>query len=137
MRTPLVSIAAVVALLACGDPVAPVSGRTFALKTVGSSPLPVVGWHGDTFTAMLVGDTLRFNADGTGSEVVVYRFEAGGPLEDQGQIDRYHIEWTQTGSTIQFVAGCAPEMLCISAPAYTGSIGADGSLTVTDPYLYN
>jgi hypothetical protein len=119
--------------LACSDPAAPVSGRTFLLTSVDAHALPVAAWQGDTFTAMLVADTVRFDADGTGTEVVVYRFDSTQPLEEAGQTEHHRIEWTQSGATIQFVIECDPSTLCLIAPALTGTIGADGALTVTYP----
>jgi hypothetical protein len=133
MKMKLLISGLALAAFACSDPAAPVSGRTFVLTSVDAHALPAAAWQGDTFTAMLIADTLRFDSDGTGSEVVVYRFDSTGPLEEPGQTERLHIEWTQTGSTIQFVIECDPTTLCLRAPALTGTIGSDGALTVTSP----
>src|SRR4051812_2370048 len=105
-KTILFALAAALTLAACSDPVAPAPGGAYALKTVGTSPLPVVGWESEGFTSFLVGDTLTFNADGTGLEVVAFRFESTKPLEEPGQTERNAFTWTQHGSALEITIFC-------------------------------
>ena len=69
------ALVALLALIACDDPIRPqdVAG-TYVLRTVRGQPLPAVLWETDHTQLRVLADTLRLNADGTGSEAWLLEF---------------------------------------------------------------
>jgi hypothetical protein len=75
---------ALTAVTACADdPFGPqdVAGA-YVLRTVRGEPIPAVFWESDVTQLWVLADTLRLNADGTGSEIWLLEFKgqyASGP----------------------------------------------------------
>ncbi|HET9424935.1 MAG TPA: hypothetical protein VFO55_06140, partial [Gemmatimonadaceae bacterium] len=101
------------------------------LKTMKGQPLPQVAWESDTFTSFLVGDTLVFQANGTGEERVSYRFEprGGSQLEENGQHEVNAFTYTISGNDIAISLECSGLALCAPPPHYTGIID-DGRIAL-------
>jgi hypothetical protein len=85
VRNLLFAAIALAAVTACSDadPFGPqdIAGA-YVLRTVRGEPLPAVFWESDATRLRVFADTLRLNADGTGSEVWLLEYSgqyASGP----------------------------------------------------------
>jgi hypothetical protein len=115
--------------IGCGnDPIAPseVAG-TYVLLSIDGNALPAAaGYQGPADGAVIViADTLRLAADGSGSLVRVEQ-----PFPDPSSVERFestlHYHTTQGGLEITF--DCPPDalMLCVAGPHITARLGATG-----------
>ncbi len=128
------SLAALLATACSDDLLAPseVAG-TYVLLSINGNALPApAGYEGPADGSVIViADTLRLAADGSGSLV---RVEQPGP--DPSSVVRHesplHFETTEGGLAVTF--DCPPDalMLCIAGPHLTARLGPSG-LTAVRP----
>jgi hypothetical protein len=99
----------------------------YVLRTLAGDPLPAVGNQAANLVVM--GDTIRLRADGTGLETGV-ELVLDGTLPE-GEIKRGYerqFNYRLSGSRIEVEFPCPRDalMLCAALPHYTGSLTADG-----------
>ncbi|HET7549747.1 MAG TPA: hypothetical protein VFK04_00560 [Gemmatimonadaceae bacterium] len=129
-RTFLLSLAALLAIGCDSDPIAPsVVAGTYVLLSVDGDALPAdAGYSGPADEPVLVlADTLRLAADGSGSLV---RVEEIVHDPSSGEGTRYRSEstlhYTTTEGGIAITFDCPPSalMMCVAGPHMTARLGA-------------
>src|SRR3954469_5962851 len=114
--------------LSCSSSTEPHSGTTtYVLTEVDGDPLPTVLFTNDVVQVTVLSDTIRLNADGTGTTSGLQRFvllQPDGPPEGpQAITSPIHYRSTTHGLEIDF--DCPANANCAPPPHLLGSITAD------------
>lgn len=97
---------------ACDDPFRPGDGPgTYVLHSVGWDPLPAFFWQSDQGQMRVMADTLRLNADGTGSEV--WHLEFIQPLRTTASRYEVPLTFEVQGDRLEGVYRCPPGAFCL------------------------
>lgn len=118
-------IALTLALLGCGDPVAPEDNfaGTYRLQTVNGQSLPYVVAQSGQNTVAITSDQMVIADGGSWSEVITYRLIENGAMRTETSSDGG--AWVRVGTTLNLYSGTA------TTTTYSGSITAN-ALTFTD-----
>jgi hypothetical protein len=112
-RQALVILVASITLGACDDPFRPGDAAgTYVLRSVRGEPVPAFFWQSDQAQMRVVADTLRLNADGTGSEV--WHLEVIQPLRTTASRVEVPLRFEVQGDRLEGVYLCPPGAACLA-----------------------
>jgi hypothetical protein len=128
-------------------PVLFVEPDSYVLVQVAGQPMPATIVVGDNMSVEIIGDTLRFGADGRGTEIFVSRQNypdqpPGDPVREERTF-----QYRKSGNTLEIHFPC-PDLgpgntaSCIAPPHYRGSvinsiqINFDLALSYPTPLLF-
>ena len=89
---------------------------SYALRTVDSSPLPVLQWEYTYTRSYLVADTLIFDGRHTVQHVTVTRLDSIGRPYSEFHRQSYSSDYRLRGDTVDFLFRCPPNADCIAPP---------------------
>lgn len=115
-RNPRLAFALVALLAACDDPLSPrdVAG-TYVLRSVRGQPVPAVLGDGEGWQRRLLADTLRLNADGTGSEALLLEY-TGQYASESGRSD-WPLLFDVNDGRLEGAYLCPANLLCLDVAA--------------------
>jgi hypothetical protein len=89
---------------------------SYALRTVDSSPLPVLQWEYDYTRNYVIADTLIFDGRHTVQHVTVTRLDSIGRPYSEFHRQSYSSDYRLRGDTVEFLFRCPPNADCIAPP---------------------
>jgi hypothetical protein len=130
---------------ATDPPVEP--AEEYVLRSVAGAALPATIANGGATGWQIVADTMRFRADGTGTEIFIWRTVMTGqpPAEPEREERSFHFS-LKPGGVIEIELPC-PDFQsghtasCIAPPHFRGTVDAEGiefdfALSYPTPFRY-
>jgi hypothetical protein len=107
----------------------PVDGvaDAFVLRSIAGDPVPADIVTGESTSIEIVADTMRFNADGRGEEVVITRSVAQGELPGEPEREVRPFQYQVVDGRVEIEFPC-PDFLagntasCMIPPHYQGAL---------------
>jgi hypothetical protein len=119
---------------------------SYVLVRVAGDPMPATIIVGGNTSIEILGDTMKFGADGRGTEIVVTRQTNPGQPADQPVREEREFQYRKVGDVIEIEFPC-PDLAgntasCIAPPHYRGlvinsiQINFDLALSYPTPLLF-
>lgn len=116
----------VAATIGCRDSVSPrAPAGTYALRSIRGEALPAQEFENAFVTSMIVADTLRLRADGTGTQrrIAIY---VGGTASPQHVDATTELHYVVGNDRIEITFVCPPNASCVAGPHVIGTLTLSG-----------